>query len=509
MSRQDTILLTGASGLLGRHLLRDLLLAGRKVAVLARGDSPNGKRSESAEERVGALVSFWSDALGTQLARPLVLEGELTVPGLGLTAADRAWLARSCRSVLHAAACVSLRSTLDGEPWKTNADGTKHLLALCTELGLLELHHVSTAFVCGKRSGTIREEELEQGQSFHNDYERSKCAAECHVRQTTGIRATVYRPSVIVGDSRTGYTSSYHGFYRFLECGDRLAETCGSGRRSLPVRLPFTGDEPRDLVPVDWVSQAITRIVCQPALHGRTYHLTAAETTQANLIKEVAEELLGIEGVRWAGSGELANPSPLEEAVLQQLAEYWPYRHGDPSFDRGNTRAALSGLPPPVIDRALLSRLIRFGIEDRWGRRRTCKVAPARLDCARYVEDFFPEAVLRSSLAGMPLAATVGLEVRGVGGGRWTCWLGGEGQAMVQRGMDDCTEVVYRLDVPTFVAIIAGQLDLQEAFLTRRVEIAGHVEKGLKLAVLLGRLLRECPFPHPEKEPLDACPVSL
>src|SRR5262249_11642230 len=147
---------------------------------------------------------------------------------------DRNWIARHCTRVVHAAADVSLRRSPGGDPWTTNVDGTQRLLDLCAALGVGELHHVSTAFVCGERAGPIREDELDRGQAFHNDYERSKFEAERRVRASQGLRATVYRPSVIVGDSVTGYTSSYHGFFRFLELGDRLAVP-RPGRRTLPL----------------------------------------------------------------------------------------------------------------------------------------------------------------------------------------------------------------------------------------------------------------------------------
>ena len=69
-------------------------------------------------------------------------------------------------------------------------------------------------------------------------------------------------------------------------------------------------------------------------------------------IKDVAAEVLGIDGVRWAGPGPLADPTALEELFLEHVRDYWPYLHGDPVFDCRNTQAALPDLPPPTIDRA-------------------------------------------------------------------------------------------------------------------------------------------------------------
>jgi nucleoside-diphosphate-sugar epimerase len=512
------ILLTGATGLLGRYLLRDLLASGRRVAVLVRDAG-----SVSAEERVRELKAPWGDTLNA----PVVLAGDLCAPGLGLQAADRDWLGRHCRRVVHAAADVSLRRGFGADPWTTNVGGTQRLLELCAALGLVELHHVSTAFVCGDRGGPVTEDELECGQGFHNDYERSKFEAERRVVAASHLRATVYRPSVIVGDSRTGYTSSYHGFYRFLELATRLAtppsrpspsppapagspvpDAGGGGRRVLPLRLPFSGDEPRNLVPVDWVARALVEIVNQPRRHGRTYHLVARAPVTVRQIKGLAEEILGIDGVRWAEPGAPHARTALEELFLEQLREYSPYLQGDPAFDCRNTTAALPHLPAPRVDRVVLSRLIRFAVADRWGRAgRTQAGGGAATSCAAYVERFFPESVRRSSLARLPLDVTVGLDVRGSGGGRWSCRLV-RGESIIWHGLAGGAEVVFRMDVPTFEAIVGGRQSPQEAFLDRRIDIAGDVEKGLKLAVLFEHFVRECPYhPEPHREETDAVTV--
>src|SRR5258707_912994 len=112
------ILLTGATGFPGRYLLRELLATGRPVAVLARD-----ARGRSARERVDELVAFGCESLGRVLPQPTVLCGDLALPDLGLEAADRVRVRRHCRVVVHAAACVTLRRTPYGEPWKTNVQG--------------------------------------------------------------------------------------------------------------------------------------------------------------------------------------------------------------------------------------------------------------------------------------------------------------------------------------------------------------------------------------------------
>ena len=210
------------------------------------------------------------------------------------------------------------------------------------------------------------------------------------------VHATFYRPTVIVGDSRTGYTSSYHGLYPFLELADRVAESSSRIRqnagattrilanaattlppRQLALRMPFTGEEARNLVPVDWVSQAIVRLVHLPRWHGRTFHLAAKKPIRMNEIKEAAEAGLGVEGVQWVGSADPIRPSRLEQVFYDHVRAYWPYLNGDPAFDCRNTRAALRWFPSPRVNQALLARLIRFALADRWGQKSRAR-APAR-----------------------------------------------------------------------------------------------------------------------------------
>ena len=149
-ARRD-ILLTGATGFLGRYLLRDLMARGRRVVALVRG-SP-----EAAADRIAELTALWSNQLAADLPQPLVVSGDLKSAGLGLDEADRRRVGR-CGAVLHAAAQVAFHHSPDGEPWATNVEGTRRLLELCHAVRLSEFHHVSTAFVCGDRTDKVYED---------------------------------------------------------------------------------------------------------------------------------------------------------------------------------------------------------------------------------------------------------------------------------------------------------------------------------------------------------------
>lgn len=500
-------LLTGATGLLGRYLLRDLLAAGHRVAVLVRDAA-----GHTGAERVGELMAFGEEALRRHLPRPVILNGDLTAPGLGLGPAERRWLSDQAGSVVHSAAYVAYRPTPEGEPWRTNVEGTRRLLELCSRLGIHEVHHVSTAFLCGDRQGLVREDECDCGGGTANAYEQSKFAGEQLVRAFPGIHATVYRPSVIVGDSGTGYTSTYHHFYRFLELAVRLsAPAPGSARlrrQRLSVRLPLTGEETQNLVPVDWVAQSLVQLLRRPHCHGKTFHLVAGQPVLLREIKAIVEELLHLEGIRWAGPGGIPDPTPLERLVLEQFEDYWSYLHRNLRFDCTNTRRALPDLPPPVIDRALVDRLLRFAREDRWGRepiRR--KPVP---DCGHYLEQVLPEQARHSPLArALPHDLHFALDVRGPGGGQWTCRPAVGGGLSVSRGRDPDAAVVYRTDAATFDDLVRGRRPAQQAFFDGRIDIEGDLEKGLKLAAVIEQFLTDAPGrrPHPT-EPRHAAAGS-
>jgi thioester reductase-like protein len=167
-------LLTGATGLLGSYLLRDCLHQGHRLAVLVRPS-----RRESGRQRVEAILSRCEAELGTVLSRPVVIEGELTEPDLGLDGAGLRWISRHCRSVIHNAANLTFHgSGREGEPWHTNFDGTRRILDLCRTTGIRRFHYISTAYVCGLREGRVLETELDVGQTPGNDYEMSKIEAE-------------------------------------------------------------------------------------------------------------------------------------------------------------------------------------------------------------------------------------------------------------------------------------------------------------------------------------------
>ena len=145
--------MTGATGLVGQYLIKDLLLAGQRLALVVRPS----KRLD-VDQRVELILQRWENELGCLLPRPVVLQGDVAEPSLGLNPKDLAWVRSHCDRVIHNAAILQFDgATMDVEPWRTNLGGTRHVLGLLETMKVREFHYVSTAYVCGTRPDLVME----------------------------------------------------------------------------------------------------------------------------------------------------------------------------------------------------------------------------------------------------------------------------------------------------------------------------------------------------------------
>ena len=369
MNDRHYTLFSGSTGLLGSYLLRDLLLQDVPLAVIVR---PTKKLS--AEARVEALVADWETVVGRTLPRPVVFAGDLTKADCGLDAEAREWIRTHCDQLLNNAASLSFRNAdREGEPWRTNVNGTRCLLDLARSVGIRHVHHVSTAYVCGLRYDRVLEDDLDVGQEFGNDYELSKVEAEQMVRQADCFdTATIYRPSIIVGDSQTGYTSTYHGFFAALRIGHTLLTRVPVGATSGRALLKLLGIDPdasKNFVPVDWVAAVVARGVCSAEARGKTLHVTHPAPLPMSFVAEVVQE--AVETYSIAASPD--DPDRCDEAwfaenMRTQLDVYQRYFRNDPTFDRTHMLQIAGDIPCPALDEDSLMRMSKFAISHDFGK---------------------------------------------------------------------------------------------------------------------------------------------
>ena len=257
------VLMTGFPGFLGSALLPRLLARrddARAVCLVQSRHLP------TARTRVAEIEAEHPHVEG----RIGLVEGDITMPGLGI-APEAAEELSDVTEVWHLAAVYDL--TVPEEiARKVNVEGTSRVLDLCRSMpDLNRLQYVSTCYVSGNYTGEFPEDGLDEGQEFLNHYESTKFEAEELVRRAmaAGLPATIYRPGIVVGDSRTGATQKYDGPY-FLAAFLR--------RQIGPVAVvPAVGDADNvtmSLVPRDFVVSAMDELSVMDRSRGRTYALT-------------------------------------------------------------------------------------------------------------------------------------------------------------------------------------------------------------------------------------------
>ncbi|MCP2262259.1 Short-chain dehydrogenase [Streptoalloteichus tenebrarius] len=254
-----TYFVTGATGFIGRRLVGRLL--GRPDQPTVRVLVRPGSRA-----RLARLAAEWPGG-----ERLVEVVGDLTRQGLGLAEHDRAAL-RGVDHVVHLGALYDLTADEEANR-RSNVDGTAHLLDLAADLGAGWFHHVSSVAVAGDHRGRFTEDDLDTGQGFPTPYHATKFAAERLVRSQDRVRWRVYRPSVVVGDSRTGEMDKIDGPYFFFPLFAALARLGPLPRltRLLPLVVPELGAT--NIVPVDYVVDAMDHLIHADQPSGSTFHL--------------------------------------------------------------------------------------------------------------------------------------------------------------------------------------------------------------------------------------------
>jgi thioester reductase-like protein len=344
-----SMLVTGFPGFIGTRLVRRLLADEPEARVVALVEP---RMAERAREIAATLAGG---------DRVTVQPGDIAAPLLGVDDAAYERLIAETTEIHHLAAIYDL-AVPDGVAERVNVQGTQHVLELARSAQRLERHHyVSTAYTAGWRSGRVYESELAAGQTFKNHYESTKFAAEVLVRNTLDeVPTTIYRPAIVVGDSRTGETQKFDGPYYLLRAISRL--------RGRPLPQIGRGDAPFNVVPVDFVVDAIAAARGDDEVVGRTLHLVDPDPmSSAQLMRLLAREYAGRE------------PSyRIPPGVVEQSLRFKP------------VRALLGGTPRQSI--VYLNHPVSFDTTNADAlRRRAGLDAPVFGDYAAKIVSFFRE----------------------------------------------------------------------------------------------------------------------
>ena len=349
-----SVLVTGATGFVGRVIIRRLLADGRHVIALGRGRGALTPR-ERVLEAVGPLPAS---------ARLEAIEGDLELPGCGFAPATWRILRASVETVVNCAGDARFEPEALGPFVEGHVQGPRRLLEGLAGGRLAHWAQVSTAFVCGRRSGTILERDGDAGQPFNNTYERVKLEAERVLRAAgagAGVDVRVFRPSIVVGAAPAtagGIPSNLlQGFIWLLAT---LARTADGAR--VRLRVPAAPAAPFNIVPVDYVATAIVLLAEHAAGADETFHLVARDApTQAAVLGAIMDRL-GVRGVRLVDPRRerLDDLSPLEAAVARRLQPYRAYLTQDLRFDDATASRLLGrcGVEAPTLSTGAIDRLV-------------------------------------------------------------------------------------------------------------------------------------------------------
>jgi NAD(P)-dependent dehydrogenase (short-subunit alcohol dehydrogenase family) len=335
--------LTGATGFIGRNLVERLLQREGTIYALVRA----GSRGRLEELRTG-----W----GADGARIVPVAGDLSQPGLGVSEEDMVTMRGGVDHFFHLAAIYDI--TADAEAQEiANVEGTRHAVELAGAIEAGCFHQVSSIAVAGLYQGKWREDMFEEAEKLDtNPYFRTKHESERVVREECARPWRVYRPGIVIGDSRSGEIDKVDGPYYFFKLLQQA-------RRVLPSWLPTIGVEGGEinLVPVDYVAAAIDHIAHQPGLDGQAFSLTDPNPHTAGEVINIFAKVADAPQAAIRLDSDLTDPAtsllrtglrffpPAKRVVDMALGEVGipasalNYVNYPTSFDSSNAQAALGG----------------------------------------------------------------------------------------------------------------------------------------------------------------------
>ncbi|MDD5218374.1 MAG: SDR family oxidoreductase [Candidatus Omnitrophica bacterium] len=357
-NKPRTLFLTGVTGTLGKEIVRNLLTQTQhKLYVLIRS-KPNASHWDRARK---ILENYGLEKhLGDRVH---VMAGDVTLPNLGFSAGDLDLLRKEVDDFYHIAALTALNGSKE-DCFRINLGGAQEALKIATDFWqhghLKRFVYFSTAFVAGSlQTYCSKEDELPLRPVHANFYEASKYEAEKKVREAMrqGLPCTIFRPSIVVGDSQTGEVSEFNVIYPFI----RLFA------HGILSKLPTRLDNSFNIVPIDFVIQASLAIAHQEDSIQKTFHLiTKDPPTVAMLLELKAKEYPKMPPIQVLSPDDF-KPGSLavtEQFVFGMLKPYLGYLNDHLTFDATNTEKALAGtgISFPKTDYEFLKTLTQYAV---------------------------------------------------------------------------------------------------------------------------------------------------
>jgi nucleoside-diphosphate-sugar epimerase len=470
-----TILVTGASGILGRPLLAQLLASGEQIIGLCRNPpAPTTKQLR------------W-------------LRGDVAKPHLGLAGDVWQQLTGDLSQIFHLAARTDFKGKTLDEYTAINVAGVRHIKELALASGAW-LHHVSTAFVCGDWQGEFREDQLQENQTFHNYYEESKYLGECALREEPTPPFTVYRPAIILERKPTTASQSVFGPFVFLDgvfriClgmvkhGNELATLRVDGDRT--GHLPFVFD--------DEVSRCLAKLAEDRSRTGQTYHLTPSTPFANILLEKIFNEAFGRPAVRMEKNGlQQGDPATTPERILAKKTKlYLPYMALTTTFARHNTDAKQPTAMGTIAENELLTAFSLFLATKKDVHRVVNLAETVQLD--RYFTHFLEQYTGKPLIKNLSSLSAC-LHIKITDHKTWTITIEKGVLATIKEG--EHGQFGFATSGKTFLQIAAGKISPQQGFFKGDIQLLTNPKEALRTATALEEFFREYPY-RDQLEPLD------
>lgn len=323
------IFLTGATGFLGSKLIKQFLLEGHAIYLIARD-------IKKAESTLSTLCS-------TEDASITIFQGDITAKNLGLSEDDVTYLENKIDVFYHLAALVKFDVELREELMATNFGGTREALSFAHKIKVKKFLHVSTAYTVGTSDEGF-EQLSPKGQTYYNPYEESKGLAERAVFEYADkMDISIFRPSIIVGDSKTGEANSQftlYGFMRGLDLFKKRLER--KGLLTEKIHLIGSSDGTSNLVPVDYVAD-ILALGSKKAEKNMIYFITNPKPSTNMEILNVIKQYLQFNNLQIYEFNSQYELNPLEKQMNEMISVFKPYLDRNIIFHDQNTVQLLEG----------------------------------------------------------------------------------------------------------------------------------------------------------------------
>lgn len=316
----QNIFITGASGFVGQYLVNELITkTTNQLFLLVRA-----RNNQSATERIKKIFRQHKHLVGSRI---LPIEGELDKVYFGLGIDKFEDLAQKTNLIYHTAATIKFNLPYQ-EAYNINVEGTKTCLSLAQKAGLKfeRFHHISTAYV----NRQLRKNEK---RSFNNTYEQTKFEAELLFSQIEDIPYTIYRPSIVSGNSVTGNLAASSIIYKFIILLSR----------NLLCKLPIDSDASLNIIPVNNFVNKMLAIGSQKESIGKTYHLTHQKNTEFRALLEQACSLLNVEPPEFVSRQQIED---IPNQIMQHIEVFMPYIRQSQKFEF-QTEEGIKNLLPP------------------------------------------------------------------------------------------------------------------------------------------------------------------